>query len=332
MRFEDYVPSNYDAWNVEQFRWSSIAEFLDRSQWKDGIHTIRFGHGPDLDILLHGNPLKERTVPVFFNGAIGERENKRGPFFSGQRIAALAGVGFIAISDPSTNLHESLGLAWYAGSRDSPLQVELTKVLRGIAQNTNSELLLIGGSGGGFASLFYGHQLGDLASVFVWNPQTDIFRYNAQFVKNYLNIAFGLIFPEHGWEQLANAAELDTNFRVERSMPRRLVYMQNASDWHVGSHAAPFLSANEYENCDEGVFESDENHAVFIANYGLGHAALPEGVVRTGLISLMDPKNTAVDVVNLIKREHSNRSETAEKIQVNLEKELGYSFTSQNLS
>ncbi|TVU61556.1 hypothetical protein FQP90_13530 [Paenarthrobacter nitroguajacolicus] len=294
----EFLPSNYEPWPGGHFRWSSIKDFHQAGTWADGIHTISLESGPDLDLFFHGNPLADgrKVVPVFFNGAVTARETKTGPFFSGRKIAHTANVGFIAVSDPSHNIDHSLGLSWYAGNRYQDLQASITEVLRAIASEGAHELLFIGGSGGGFASLYYGHQIGEHASVLVWNPQTSITEYDIRFAKNYFAQAFGAGAELDGDNWKPFAKDLAASFGVEtealQSKPRRLLYMQNGSDWHTPVHAVPFIQAGGFQHLGHGLYATDENHIVWAANYGVGHAPLPESILLVALSLLLNPEIT----------------------------------------
>lgn len=301
-----FVENNYEVWPGGHFEWPSIVAFLDSGSWLDGVHTVKMTAGPSLDLFFSGGPLANGTgtIPVFFNGAVSGRESKLGPFFSGRRISSMGNFGFISISDPSVNLDPSLGLAWYAGSMHQDLQVSITMILREIASRYG-ELLLIGGSGGGFASLFYGHRLGDLASALVWNPQTSVTEYNPVFVKNYISHAFGSDagLETDGWKQIARSrAELSgVALDALKSDVRRLLYMQNGSDWHTPVHAAPFLVAGGFTHSGNGLYRTDDDHIVWVANYGTGHTPLPENVLLTAIQTMRDPQSTVQNTTERIK-------------------------------
>ena len=297
-----FLSNDYQPWPGSHFEWSSTVDFLSQDSWGDGIHTIPIGSGPSLDLFFSGDPLgaDAAVVPVFFNGAVSDRESKVGPFFSGRKIAATAGIGFIAVSDPSHNLDPSLGLAWYAGNKYQDLQNNLDAVLRGIAAKAKRELLFIGGSGGGFASLYYGNRLADKASVLVWNPQTSITEYNESFAKNYFTHAIGsgneLDGPD--WKRLAKSRAFTRGIETEvlLSRPRRLLYMQNGSDWHTPVHAVPFLQAGHFEHLGHGIYAKGDNHMVWVANYGVGHAPLPENILLAALHLMLDPQKSVSEM------------------------------------
>ena len=282
---------DYTPWHDTVTAWDSPAAFAAAGGWVDGVHTINLGDGPALDLLIVGQPFDMPVIPVFFNGAVTARGEKTGPFFSGSRLAAKAGFGFIAISDPSLGLHQSLGLAWYAGNRYSNVQDQITETLAGIAAQSGRELLLIGGSGGGFASLYYGGRLNDVASAMVWNPQTEIRRYNKWYVDNYM---------QHAWGE-----ECAAGTSVVGSLPKRVLYWQNANDWHVAGHAQPYMAAAGFNHQGRGVYESGPDKVVCFAAYGEGHAGLPEKPMITAIRRLLDPNVTASHALDTAIAKHA---------------------------
>ncbi len=294
MTTETRPSNNYEQWHATQIRWESPAQFAAGGPWADGIHTVGLGDGPALDVLIVGQPQTEgRVIPVFFNGAVTARETKTGPFFSGSGLAARAGFGFVAISDPTLGLDQSLGLAWYAGNRHSTVQDQISEVLAGIAASSKRELLLIGGSGGGFSALYYGGRLNEVASAVVWNPQTEIRKYLPAFVDNYMRHAWG---GDEG-------CTAETS--VIGSLPKRLVYMQNANDWHVSGHTQPYLAAGSFTHRGRGVFESGPGRVVCFASYGEGHAAIPEPLLTTLLHQMLDPAVTASQAIDAALARHA---------------------------
>ena len=188
----DNFLKNYTQWGKEHFQWSSSEEFLKVSILDDGLHTILTSTGIEVDLLIKNNPFAINAKPaiVVFSGAVSARTEKHGPFFSGLGIASKVDAPVIAIADPGIDANPELALAWYTGGPKEDVQIEICKILDGIAKRTGTELFLIGGSGGGFAALAFGSMLGPKCSVFVWNPQTDIFMYRDNFVRAYLKQTF----------------------------------------------------------------------------------------------------------------------------------------------
>ncbi|MGH8242447.1 MAG: hypothetical protein ACRETY_03760, partial [Steroidobacteraceae bacterium] len=243
---------DYGAWPYPRHLWPSVDAFLAAPLHDDGIHSIDCG-GMPLDLLFHDGPLRCRkhpVVPVFFSGAVTTRAGKHPPFFSGVGMAKAGNHPAISVADPSLALDARLGLAWYAGNALQPIQAALAAVLEGLAVRSGIELLLIGGSGGGFAALYYGYMLGSRASVLVWNPQTDWIAYEEATVRKYLTVAYpvaslpdtgGAAFREGAAVAMGSLGVVHSLLPIAKAatkFPRRLVYVQNASDWHVARHAA----------------------------------------------------------------------------------------------
>ncbi|MFJ5954532.1 hypothetical protein ACIQC5_01085 [Paenarthrobacter sp. NPDC092416] len=309
----DLAPSNYQRWEAPVVNWSDINEFLATTDLADGLHVVADASGSPIEILVHAVQAESNNtaLPVFFTGAVDKRSEKTGPFFSGRSLAQRAGCGFVAISDPTLNLDSSLGLAWYAGSRDQDVQGKITTLLAKIADLYSRELLLIGGSGGGFAALYFGYQLGDKCSVLAWNPQTDIFKYSPSASKAYFESAFGsqivsaLQAPR--WEDPTK--EFLDEFQITYDLmglaedgtpPRRVLIFQNASDWHVGHHLAPFISTAGFRHMGRGVHEKDKLRLAVLRDFGVDHAPLPSTAVLAAMGSLKTLENDAHSALRLV--------------------------------
>lgn len=305
--------SDYQRWESTVVNWNDISEFLAAADLADGLHVIADPSGLPIEILIHGVRAESKSIalPVFFTGAVDKRSEKVGPFFSGRSLAQTAGCGFVAISDPTLNIDRSLGLAWYAGSRNQDVQGKITTLLVKIAEFYSRELLLIGGSGGGFAALYFGYQLGDKCSVLAWNPQTDIFKYSPSASKAYFESAFGpqilsaLQAPR--WEDPTK--EFLDEFQITYDLmglaeagspPRRILVFQNASDWHVGHHFAPFISAAGFRHVGRGVHEKDTLRLAILRDFGVDHAPLPSTAVLAAMGSLMTLENDAHSVLRTV--------------------------------
>ncbi|MHA7156267.1 DUF6270 domain-containing protein [Arthrobacter sp. TMN-50] len=299
------------AWKTPVHEWESLGNFLSAEKWADGIHSIMFKDAPHLDLLmsgiskLNGDGL---AIPVFFNGAVTSRQSSNPPFFSGMRIAAKNGMPFVTISDPSLNLDRSLGLAWYAGNRHTLTQDVIEKILLRLHHMTGLEILLVGGSGGGFAALHFAHKMGSKASAFVWNPQTNILEYNEKFVKNYLKIAMSVSqdvdFEALNWKTAAlshfgcNGIELNVCDRPANTRPRRLVYLQNSDDWHVQTHMMPYLESSEFSFDQPGRYGQTDFRQILVAQFGSGHSPPEPEVVSLIIDLLRDPAVTAKAAVD----------------------------------
>lgn len=308
-----FAPSDYQRWESPVVNWDSITDFLETERLSDGVHVIADAYGPALEVMIRGVQSEPSNValPVFFSGAVDQRSSKKGPFFSGRSVAELAGCGFVSISDPSLNMDSSLGLAWYAGNKHQDVQGKITTLLRKISDQYSRELLLLGGSGGGFAALYFGYQMGDKCSVMVWNPQTDIFKYSPSATKAYLEFAYGseilsaLQAPR--WEEPTKEFLADCEITYDLmglatsgTLPRRVLIFQNASDWHVGHHFAPFISMAGFKHLGRGVHEKDLQRLAVLRDFGVDHAPLPTPAVLAAIKSLQSPENDAHTVLKSV--------------------------------
>ncbi|MGK3958291.1 DUF6270 domain-containing protein [Arthrobacter sp. R4] len=301
---------DYSAWPDTHFQWNSIDGYSGENIWRDGVHTISLDSGPSLDLVISGSPLHgdNKVIPIFLSGAVQSRELKAGPFFSGSNVSATGGFPYISISDPSLELDPTLGLAWYAGNEKQDLTQSLLKLLRHLIAASGKELLLIGGSGGGFAALKLGQKLGNTASVFVWNAQTDILEYNEKFVRNYLKVAYPALtanlLESAAWKETVRrefeAAGVELSLlpdaRAGRS-PRRVLFVQNATDWHVPIHTAPFIEACNLKHLGRGVYWTNPDQLLWVTHFGTDHQPLPADAVTLIIKEMLDPMRAVIDIV-----------------------------------
>lgn len=316
----DLFDNDYKQWNVQVHEWSAVDVFAQNSEIALGIHRIHLGEGPSLDVLVQGDICSTdwKRLPVFFNGAIAQREDKNGPFFSGRGLAASEGYGFIAISDPSTVLGKSLGLAWYAGNQFSQLQDAIVQILTTIHKTIGKDLLFIGGSGGGFAAVLYASLLGEVASAIAWNPQSDILEYNEVDVRNYFQIAFPesarRILEAEDWKTPMKVALESHRVRHELltlpSRPQNMIVFQNYSDWHVQSHAVPFIKAWSLRDLGDSIYGDTDGRYVYIANFGEGHVSLPSKPLQVAIQMLgKEGRNASTAISQLSSHPELNKGE-----------------------
>lgn len=296
-----FLEADYESWSPTVVRWPSIDDFIGADKVVDGVHVIDAHPGPALEVLIRdvNEEPTDLSLPVFFTGAVDKRSEKIGPFFSGSGLSEQGGFGFVSISDPSLSLGSSLGLAWYAGNQYQDVQGNITGILKKISDIFGRELVLVGGSGGGFAALYFGFQLADRCSVLAWNPQTDIFKYNPTAVKGYFSTAYSerasAAVNSPSWENPTKEVLASEPITYDLcspepgwGRPRRLLVMQNASDWHVPHHLAPFLRSVGFRHMGRGVYETDVHHMAVIADFGLDHAPLPAQAVLDAVLTLRE--------------------------------------------
>src|SRR5699024_2839446 len=228
-----------DLHRVTEF--SSIADFLKVEEVPAGISTVQSG-GLPIDLLV--SPTASRTTICFFHGAVEPHFTL--PVLSGLGISGGIEANRVFISDPALVLDEQLMLAWYTGNKYQPqLQHDLTRILKKIVEGLGSDkVVFFGGSGGGFASLFFASQFQDSRAL-VFNPQTNIAKYSERAVRDFAESAFGVTpgvrnplrqLPGHIVSNLCDLYSKPTTTRV--------AYIQNLNDKaHTHSHLMPFVAA-----------------------------------------------------------------------------------------
>lgn len=225
--------------------YASTENFLAASSVPAGISTI-WENGLPIDVLV--SPASSETTIFFFHGAI-ERHFTL-PVLSGLGISGAVEANRVFVSDPSLVLDDNLMLAWYAGNSHQPdLQEILTKILRKIAEDLSSKkVVFFGGSGGGFASLYFASRFEDSLAL-VFNPQTNIANYTERAVRDFAVKSFA-VEPD-STEPLSHLpSEVTTDVCEIYTTPRRatVAYLQNQNDAvHVETHLGPFLQSLHQE-------------------------------------------------------------------------------------
>lgn len=236
-----------------------------------GCHDIGEKHAP-LVICLNGNsPRSEISQPPFFSG-----------------FGILPGnipVSHVAVSDPTISLTPDLTLSWYAGSAHADLQNILPSIFDRIIEYLEpSSVTFFGGSGGGFASLYYANKIkGSIALV--WNAQTDILSYNMLHVRKYAEAAFGF---DSDTDIGLLAEKTDTRLPFDGGNQNcKIIYLQNGSDWHVKAHLNPML---QRMGLPERAFPFGgmvaDDFFLYIGDWGQGHAVPPKHVLTALLEKL----------------------------------------------
>lgn len=225
---------------------SCPADFLTANVTPPGISTIYHGNLP-VDIMV--SPANADTTIFFFHGAIEKHFTI--PVLSGLGISGGIDANRVFVSDPSLVLDNTLMLSWYAGNKHQPdLQDLLTEIFSKIAWDLGSKrVIFFGGSGGGFASLYFAHSFEDSLAL-VFNPQTSIAKYSQRAVDDYTQKAFSIsrddseplgVLPKSVTHDLCRLYRKRTSATV--------AYMQNLNDvTHVERHLHPLLAQAHPEN------------------------------------------------------------------------------------
>lgn len=219
----------------------SVEAFLESEIDPRGVLTIHDGFVP-IDILV--SPAQSDTTICFFHGAIEKHFTL--PVLSGLGISGGVSANRVFVSDPSLILDEELLLAWYAGNfYQEELQNTLTIILRRIVEELGSQrIVFFGGSGGGFAALYFASQFAG-STALVFNPQTNIGKYEKRAIDAYVEKGF-LMEPSGTapLSRLPGTIVTDLCALYTSARPVTVGYLQNLNDVnHVNRHLLPFLRA-----------------------------------------------------------------------------------------
>lgn len=259
---------------------------------KDGVYRIHF-QNVSIDFFCGdlSRAYEVGIVLVCFGGAMSKRKNTAGPFFSGRGLQSRVNIPFIGISDPMLEKSDSLLLAWYLGCpKTRHLPNIIAYHLDGIAKNFGADLIMVGGSGGGFAILNVQQHLESKSRSLIWNPQTNVSKYRLPEISEYIKSVYGYTDEILTAEQAeATLISMKVQYDVTQACMKNgeAIYLQNASDKHVKEHMKPFMKNGKWEDLGEKVYKS-ENRKIYIAltNWGKGHAAMPKDEITSALKSL----------------------------------------------
>lgn len=302
--------SSYERWG--RLRTHADADSLRRalvSEDAGGVHQLGLTADVSLDLLVQGSPAQApAAIPVFFNGNVPAREEKSGPFFSGGRVGPAVSPVFAAVSDPSVDRDPQVSLGWYTGFHGAEVTEAVLDALRALSDAWQRELVLVGGSGGGFAAMRFAALLDRPVSALVWNPQTDILRYNRTFVDAYLRSTFPELFtedpPADEWlpqrSELGAIAGIDLSLTTTESHDPsridRLLYLQNVDDWHLSAHAMPYALAHGFQDIGTGSRIAGPDHVIQAASWGAGHAPLTHDLLVSALAEFLQGETPALEI------------------------------------
>lgn len=217
---------------------SSVSRFLSCSKIEEGIHSISVNNYI-VDFLFKRN--KSKHLIVVFSGAVNRDSDNKPPFFFGLGLHKLVDCSLMAINDPSLYLNNDITLAWYTGSKNLPLQSLLPSIIDKVASLCDSTIIMLGGSGGGFASLYYVSKTINPAIALVFNPQTNILNYYQRTVEYYSKVCFN--YSGGDVETSLEVINYDLT-KICSENKSQIIYLQNSSDYrHILKHAIPFLKS-----------------------------------------------------------------------------------------
>lgn len=189
---------------------------------------------------------KAPILRVVFHGAVRPAVDQY-PRFDRVTTMLRSEDSFVSISDPTLVVDPEMTLGWYAGHREwSPDATIVALISEALKISDASTLILVGGSGGGFAALKYAqHFPGCL--VYAFSPQTDVSKYRGGSFPRLMKSGFQGMSTEDA--KSAYPGRFEVLERYARPIDHFVYYYQNLTDpAHITDHYLPFLNSVRIRN------------------------------------------------------------------------------------
>ena len=189
--------------------------------------------------LLNNNEdiLSIDRIIIFFHGAVDQKVRNL-PVFEGRfsKDDFNSNSLVFSIADPSLRLNQELTSCWYTGD----LFIKTPKLINLFIDHiksffNNFRLVFAGGSSGAFPALRHSFEHKDSIAV-VYNPITNILKYFEKPKKSY----FKYCWNDNQVNNI-NDTILDLTSLYSNNLNNFVIYLQNASDYHLYHDAIPFL-------------------------------------------------------------------------------------------
>lgn len=259
---------------MEELNWQRWGEpsyygTVNKIPLVDGVYVYKTANNLELPIKLTNFNLFESSnnLLVVLNAAVAQK-NTHPPYFSGSKLASGFNGPVLSISDPGTHFSD-VNLAWYAGTKAHPnLLSNICEVICTICLKASLKPLILGSSGGGFATLALAKSLTIESDCIVINPQTNIFRYWESHVRKYLEECHDLDYSSAS-EKVLNQNGIVTDVTPSGKKDAPVLYLQNLFDYHhIDRHFTPYFANENVNNRVSGEVHSTR---WFIAPWGRGH-------------------------------------------------------------
>ncbi len=222
-------------YGVPIYRHGSLYDFQLHHN-SGSVNEVEFSEGVKLHFFAELS--RADTLFVAFHGAM--RSNKDAyPRF--ERVSTLKkrSSNFLSFADPTWHLNPMMNLSWFLGGPEWDALDPIERVVRhAMAVSEAKNLVLLGGSGGGFAALRMGIRFpGSLA--YVQSPQTVITRYLPTVVDLYFDSVWGE--PRNNVAKRSpHKFDLTGLYRANPAV-NTVYYLQNLNDpAHIRDHYRPF--------------------------------------------------------------------------------------------
>ncbi|MBI9001186.1 hypothetical protein M0E87_08760 [Corynebacterium sp. CCM 9185] len=264
--------------------YGSIDVFLQEPIIPSGNGCVYYG-GLPIDFFLED--AGQNTLLILLQGSVTARSRfpwTRQPSY----LHDIGSHATVMLSDPTLYLDNSLTTAWFAGNRHQPqLQQVATKLIAKIAANVEGrKLVFVGGAAASFSALYFSAKF-PLSTAVVFNPCTNIARFPAYTVNNWLY---------KSWEveslcDLPSHVTVDLDSLYRGNVTNRVFYIQHPNNHRKITDELPFLGQiRPLRNC------------CFVTEEDLGGDQNIEDAVRSEFVRLAmsTPFGSIVDGLEFI--------------------------------
>jgi hypothetical protein len=285
-------------------KWGGLQNTLNISEispnsLENGLYEILI-EGRSVYILISNIERVDDSEFLLFclNAATSGRADKRPPFFSGEGLSKSLNQTLIAVSDDSTHF-EGVDLGWYLGNEQClEFSSLVADVIAALATLFSKEIVMFGGSGGGFASLMLSNLIPLKSKVIAMNPQLDILKYF--YAKTYTALAFpnqttnSIPFEENyaNWIEFFKEQKIHPQFSFESLNSKcEYIVLQAWNDSHHLDVHIPLLfpSFGTFSLADFN--HSDANLSLLIGPWGDGHSVVDRNHLELVLKGVLEGKS-----------------------------------------
>lgn len=276
--------------------------FFSTREFQNGTHYITLE-----TTTLSFKIVNKNTETCFISlAAAAKRDGTTAPIFTGVGLSKQIESSSILVSDPSVHSDPALTLGWYAGNKNCKLQFDLPRYINHILYAINAvRTILFGSSGGGFATLFYATRITNAIALAV-NPQTNIARFHAHLVWDYMKSCFNVKKSKEPLDSVLckNGVQYSLiPFYKRLGFLPKIVYLQNRSDWHYDEHLMLFLESLgvslQKEQQDVELYY-DSLYTIIGRTWGEGHVPPPKHLI-VGLIRELEKTPTYWEAQGFVK-------------------------------